>query len=205
MTQQLHQQPGRVTAGAARQAEGFFGCLYTWLHTDQILNILLHQVVQTDQEVDGGLVCTVDFLQIRRNQRGGVGQRIGLQVGCEFLRGGRVVSERKTLGRRLQKEVKRVVDRHFDHQVDGDLEFFDLFREHQARLVVGKRVLLPVDEVASGFDFERIRHHCAAAMRRRSQAHNLWPEGDRAVVGVMGDVVEGGLNRHINMLASSRP
>ena len=62
MAQQLNQQPGRVTAGTARQTEGFFRRLHTRLHADQVLDVLLHQMVQADQKVDGALVCAVDFL-----------------------------------------------------------------------------------------------------------------------------------------------
>ena len=33
-------------------------------------------------------------------------------------------------------------------------------------------------------------------MRRRAQPHNLWPQSDQAVIGVMRNVGQGGVNGH---------
>ena len=70
------------------------------------------------------------------------------------------------------------------------------FREDQARLVVGKRVLLPVNKVGAGFDLERVRQDLAAAMRGRAQADHLRAEVDWPVVDVMGNVVQRGMDGH---------
>ena len=122
--------------------------------------------------------------------------RVGRQVGGQFLLQVGLVAEGELFGLGLQEEVKRVVDRHVHDHIDRDLELFGLVREHQARLVVGKRVLLPVDEMAFGLDLERIRNDLAAAVRRRAQAHHLGPKVDQTVVAVVGDVVQCGMNGH---------
>jgi hypothetical protein len=48
-----------------------------------------------------------------------------------------------------------------------------LFRKDQTGLVIGKRVLLPIDEVLAGFDVQAVGQHAAAAVRSRAQAHHL--------------------------------
>lgn len=101
---------------------------------------------------------------------------------------------------RLQEEVEGVVHRHL-YQVHRDLELARLLGEYQPRLVVGKRVLLPVDEVLRGLDFERVRNHIAA-MGREPQSDGLRPEADQPVT-IMGDVVERGVNRHMLAVLAS--
>ena len=47
-----------------------------------------------------------------------------------------------------------------------------------------------------GRDLERIAGHAGAAMRRRAQPHDLRTKRDIAIIFVMGDVVQGDLDRH---------
>jgi competence protein ComEC len=102
----------------------------------------------------------------------------------------------KFLGAGLQEEVERVVDRHLDHQVDRDLELARRLGKHQPGLVVGERVLLPVDEVPGGLDPQRIGEHllrlCGAGRRRTT----CGAEVHQAVVLVMGDVAQGNVDGH---------
>ena len=193
MAQQLYQQPAGVAAGAAGLGQGFFWRLYARLHTDQVLDVFLHLLVDVDQEVVGGAFRTVDFVEVGLHQWC---HGLGGQVGRQLLFQHGVVAERELLGFGFEEVVERVVDRHFHHQVHGDLEFGGFLGEHQACLVVGKRVLLPVHEMVGGLDLERIRDHIAAAMGCRAQPDDLGTEVDRAVVLVMGNVVQGGVNGH---------
>ena len=193
VAQQLHQQPARVAAGTAGQLQGFFGRLHAGLHADQVLDVLAEHVVQLDQENHRAPLGAVDLVQVGLDQRRhGLGRQVGGQL---FFQLG-VVGERKLFGVGLQEEVKRVVHGHFEHRVDRDLEFADLFREHQAGLVVGERILLPVDEMASRLDLERVRDDLGAAVRRRAQPDDLRTQVDQAVVFVVGDVAQGGVNGH---------
>jgi hypothetical protein len=129
----------------------------------------------TDQKVDGALrplLVRLDGLQVALEQRGEFTQH---QVGRQFGLHGGGVGKRHLLGVRFQEEVERVVDRHFHHQVHRDLELPHRLGEHQPGLVVGERVLLPVDEVFGRLDGLRIRQHLGAAVRGRAQAHHLGP------------------------------
>ena len=94
---------------------------------------MVHQLVQVNQKQHTAALGAVDLVQARLHQRGDgfwcqVGRKLLLEVGLvgegEFLRIG------------LQEKIKRVVDRHVDHQVHCDLELFGFVREHQARLVI---------------------------------------------------------------------
>ena len=149
MAKQLHLQPAGVSAGSAGQRQGFLGRLHARLHADGILDVGLQLLIHTDQKVDGAFGGTVDFVevglqkgrdrfldQVRR-------ELAGLQVG---------VGEREFFGRGLQEEVKRVEHGHLNDQVHRDLELPCGLFKHQAGLVIGKRVLLPVDEMLGGLD-----------------------------------------------------
>ncbi len=196
MAEQLHHQPAGVAAGADGQLQGFFRRLHAGLHADRVLDVALKLLVETDQKVDGALGCAVNRRQVGLEQgRGGFGGEVGRQLN----RLGRAVLEGKLLGFRLQEEIKRVEHRHLDHQVHRDLELARRFGEHQPRLVVGKRVLLPVDEMLFGLNRQRIRQHPGAAVRRRSQPNHLWPEIDQPVVFVVGDVAEGDVDGQGNL------
>ena len=153
----------------------------------------MHHGVQVHQEDDAAALGAVDLVQ-KTLQHGC--DRVGDQVGGQFLLEVGFVAERELFSLRLQEEVEGVVHRHFDHQIDRDLELGGLLGKHQARLVVGKRVLLPVDKMGAGFDLERIGNHLAAAVGRRTQADHLGAKVDKPVVGVVGDVVERGVDRH---------
>ncbi|EWS62653.1 hypothetical protein Y695_04116 [Hydrogenophaga sp. T4] len=193
MAQHLHQQPAGVAAGAAFELERFFGRLHARLHADGVRDVALEHLVHVDQEVDGAALLHVHPGEVGLEL---FGERRGGQVGREFLQLRGVVAEREFFGARLQEKVKGVVHRHLDHQVDRDLELGGGFGEHQAGLVVGKRVLLPVDEVARRFDLLRVRQHLGAAVWRRAQTHHLGTEFDQAVVPIMGDVAQGNMNGH---------
>ena len=196
MAQQLHQQPARVAAGAGAQFQRLLGRLHARLHADRVVDVLVHHLVQIDQEDDAAPFGAVDLVQVGLHQRGG---GLGDQVGCQLLPELGRVGERELLGVGLEEEVERVVDGHLDHQVHRDLELGGLFGKHQTRLVVGKRVLLPVDEVARRLDLERVRNDVAAAVRCGAQADHLRPQRDRAVIFVMGDVVQGGVDGHARL------
>ena len=154
---------------------------------------LLHHLVQVHQEDHAAALGAVDLVQVGLHQRR---DRVGDQVGRELLLEAGLVGEGEFLGLGFQEEVEGVVHRHLDHQVHGDLELGGLLGEHQARLVVGERVLLPVDEMARRLDLQRIRNDVAAAVRRGPQANHLGPQRDQAVVFVVGDVVQGGVDGH---------
>jgi hypothetical protein len=193
VAQQLHQQPARVAARACALGQRFFRRLHAGLHADGVAHILLHQLVDAHQEVDGALFGGVDLFQVLGHQRCfGLGHQIGGQLGG-LLFG---VGKRKLFGAGLQEEVERVVHRHFHHQVHRDLELARGLGEHQAGLVVGKRVLLPVDEMVAGLDALAVRQHLGAAVRRGAQAHNLRAQFDQTVVLIMGDVIQSNVDGH---------
>ncbi len=58
------------------------------------------------------------------------------------------------------------------------------------------RILLPVDEVVFGQDFQRIRQYARAAVSGRAQANDLRTQFDRAFVAIVRDMVQGNMNRH---------
>ena len=68
--------------------------------------------------------------------------------------------------------------------------------KHQPRHVVGVRVLLPIAEMIGGLYLLAVGNDPCAAMRRRTQANDLRPEMDRAVVSIVRDVVKRDVDSH---------
>ena len=54
IAQDLHQQPGRVAAGAGAQGEGLLAGLYSVLQADDVADFALHALIEADQEVQRG-------------------------------------------------------------------------------------------------------------------------------------------------------
>ncbi len=150
MTQQLHQQPGRIAAGARGVFQGEFRGLYTGLHTDQVIDVLAQALVEADQKVDSRNRHAADAVQVGFEPWR---QRQFFQVRRQFALLFAGIREGDVLGVRFQKEVERVKHRHFGDQINLDTEFAGLFGEDQTRQVVALRVLLPVDEVVFRQDF----------------------------------------------------
>ena len=196
VAQHLHHQPAAVAARARGELQGFFGRLHARLHADGVLNVALQLLVQSHQKVHGAAGPTVHLVQIALEQRRG---RRGSEIGCQLARLGRAVLEWKLLGLGLQKKVERVEDGHFDDHIDRDLELARGRGKHQPCLVVGKRVLLPVDEVAGRLDLERIRQHLGTTVGGRPQADYLRPQLDEAVIGIVRDVTQGDVNGQVRL------
>ena len=135
------------------------------------------------------------------------GQMFGGQVRGQFLLQQVVVLEGVFFSARLQEKIERIVHRHFNHQIDRDLEFTGFFWKHQPPLVVGERVLLPVDVMCRRLHLEGVRNDLAAAMRRRPQANHLGSQIDQPVIGVVGNVVQSSVNGHVldSLMGKEKP
>ena len=96
----------------------------------------------------------------------------------------------------FQEKVKGIEHRHFRDQVHGHFELCGFLRKNQSSLVIGKGVLLPVDEMLYGLDFQAVRQNPAAAVWGWAQTNNLWPQLDGTVVTVVRNVVQCGVNGH---------
>ena len=193
VAQQLHQQPGGVTAGTARVFERVLGRLHTRLHANQVANVFAQALVEADQEVDAGQGCAVDAVEVGLELRC---ERQGFQVRRQFLALVGCVGERDFLGIGLEEKVEGIEDGHLRQQIDFDTQLFGFFRKHQPRQVIALGVLLPVDEVLLGRDFQRIGQDPRATVGGRAQPHNLRSEFDGAVVAVMRDVMQCDMYRH---------
>ena len=97
----------------------------------------------------------------------------------------------------LQEEVERIEDRHFGNQIDFHRELRGWLREDQAREIVALRVLLPVDEVVLGKNFQRIGEDRRAAVRGGAQPDDLRSERYPPVVPVAGLMVKRNVNGHV--------
>ena len=68
--------------------------------------------------------------------------------------------------------------------------------KYQTSLVIGKRVLLPVDEMIRRLYAKAVRQNSAAAVRCWTQAYNLGAQLNRPIVFVMCNVMQCDVNRH---------
>ena len=193
MAQQLHQQPGGIAARTSAALERGVGGLHPRLHADLVADVLVHHLVQLDQKVIGGALA---FVYPGQAGFQAFGQRVCRQIGGQFRGQQGFVPERELFGLGLQKIIKRVVYRHLDHDIHRDFELACFLGEHQARLVVGERVLLPIDKMLGRLDLERKRQYLGATVGGRAQAHDLRPQLDQTVVAVVGLVGQRDVNGH---------
>ena len=193
VTQQLHQQPGRVAARTGALAQGFLRRLHTGLQADQVLDVVGQLLVEGHQKIHAGQRLAGDAGQVAGKGRRG---RQLLQVGRQLHRLAFGVGEGNLLGIGLEEEVERVEHRHLGDQIDLDLELAGLLGEHQTRQVVALRVLLPVDEVAARLNLQGIGQNARTTVRCRTQTDDLRTELHVAVVAIVGDVVQCDMDRH---------
>ena len=194
LAQDLHQEPGRVAAGAGAGGERFLGRLHARLHADQIADQVLQALIELDQKIDGVARLARDRPNKFQKQRAG---RFRLDEGREILMQHlRREFERPLLGIGLDEKVERIDDLHVGEEIDGDGEFAGLLRKDVARQPIAVRVLLPVHEMLRRRHRKRVARNPRAAVRRRPQPHGLRAETDRPIVGVTGGVVEPDEDRH---------
>ena len=170
MAQDLHQEPARVAAGAEGALERLFRALDARLHPDDVLDLVRQAPVEVDHEIDRPFRRPVDSVEKRLQPRTRVlGRAVDDEVGPEIL----AIVERPDFRALFNEEVERIVDRHVGDDVDLDLQFVDEFREDVARQPVAVGILLDVDEMLGGRDFQRMRDDAGAAVRRGSKPDDL--------------------------------
>ena len=170
-----------------------FRRLHARLHANRVIHPPVQHAVDFDEVVNRTHRFGWQFGQQRRQERPG---RLLAQIRRKIGRELRFVGEREFFRLWRQEEIERVVDRHLGHKIDRDLEFARGRREHQPRLVVRKRILLPIEEMLLGRDPQRIGKDSRAAVRGRAQPDDLRPETDSFVVTVGGYVMECDMDAH---------
>ena len=193
----FHEQPGGIAARAARLGQRVLRRLHAGFEADGVLDGVLNPLVDLDEKINRPRA----FLQILREQFIHEREQPGRGRGQfherrEFLLQPRVVGEGILLRRVFEKKVERVVNRHLRDQFDLDAQLGAFFREDEASVPVGERILLPVQEMFLGLNLQRVAEDARPAMGRGPQPHDMRRVPDLAVVGVMGPVLEGDVNGH---------
>ena len=173
--------------------ERLFGRLHARLKSDQIAHIPGQTPVEVDEKIR-----RIDGHTGNRGEVLGKARACGRprQIGRKItLLPGRV-GERKVLRVRLEKEVERIEHRHLGDQIDFDAQLLGLVRKHDAREIIGFRILLPVDEVPGRLDAHRIGQDARARMRSRPQTHHVRTQGHAPVIPVMRDMIQRNMDRH---------
>ena len=202
MAQRLHQKPACVAAGALGQFQCLFRGLHARFQPDDIADLLRKPGVQADDHIDGAHGIARDSGQPCLQQRpGGFGGAVDHQILGHILG----VGEGPGIGRFLDKEIERVVDGHVSGQIDLDLQLAHGLGKDIAGQPVAVRVLLVVHEVIGRADLQRVRHDPCPTMRRRAQADDLRSKADRAVILVMGQVMNAGKDGHGHLWGQGCP
>ena len=193
VAQRMDQKPAGIAAGPLGQRQGFLGGLHARLHPDDIADFLRQLPIQPHDEIYGAQRLARDPVQEGLQHRT---RRRAIAVDHQvFGQLGRIV-ERPGFGAVFDKEIKGIVDRHVRRHVHFDPQLGHRAVKDIARQPVAIGVLLVVHEVVGGRHFQRMGDHARAAMGRGAQADNLRTQRHRAVVKVMGQVVDAGEDRH---------
>src|SRR5215510_4800833 len=117
VTQELNEEPTRVSARARPFGQGLLRRLYARFHADQIFDVAGELTVELDKERDTAHLLSGNCSQVTREERG---QRFLTKVRRQFYSLPRFVFEGIVLGMRFEEEIERVDDRHLGHEVDFD-------------------------------------------------------------------------------------
>ena len=82
MSQQLHQQPGRVATRAEASLEGLLAALHADLHAHRVVDVALNGLIDRHQKVHGAAGAAVDARQECLQQRAILGE---FEVGRELF------------------------------------------------------------------------------------------------------------------------
>ena len=99
------------------------------------------------------------------------------------------------LGGLLQKEVEWIDGDEIRDEIDRDFDAGRGLGEDQPRLEIAERILLPIQEMAFGRDLQGVRLDRRPRVRRWPQPHDVRGKGNRAVILVAGQVVQGYAHR----------
>ena len=163
------------------------GRLHARLYTNEVTDLVLQALIETDQEIHGSLALARDGGKKGREPRTG---RLGIEIGRKLLGKLGRVGEWKCFRERLDKKIERIDHGHIGDEVDRDSEFARLLRKDEAREPVSIRILLPIHEVLRRRDLERIALDARAAVRSGAQADDLRRQSNWAIVGVAGHMME---------------
>ena len=193
VAQQLHHEEGGVAAGTGLERQGLLRSLHTGFQPDAVLDVVGEAGVEIDQILDGAAFGAVDGVVVF-----GKGEAAGIffQEGTEFLGGGRFVGEGKFLGIFLEEKVEGIKHRQFRHEVHLNGEFRERFFEIEAGEVIGKGILLPVQEMLASLDLQRVGNDRGAAVGGRPQADDVGTVHSGPVVFVSGAVGKGDVDGH---------
>ena len=200
VAQDLHQQPGGIPAGAAPQCQRFVRRLHPGLHADDVLDLIRQVLIEAHQKIHQRLRLALRLAELGQPRLQARPDRLGHQVRIEILQRQVVVVERIPLGALFEEEVERIEHRELRHEIDPHHQFVDLVGKYRARLKIAERILLPVEEVALGFDVQGIAQHRRAAVRRRAQADDLGAQGNAPVVAIASLVLKSDANGHGDLL-----
>ncbi len=117
VAQDLHQQPGRIAAGAGAQGKRLLTALYPLLQADDIVDLALYPLIEADQEIQRGGADS-RYLSQEMSQPGT--GHLRFKKGAQFPGQGAFVGEWDLLRVRLQKEIEGIEDCHFGNQIDLD-------------------------------------------------------------------------------------
>src|SRR5574343_1536578 len=85
---------------------------------------------------------------------------------------------------------------HFGHEIHLDTKLGGLLRKDHTCQIIRLRILLPVDEMLTGHNAHGVAENASTRMRARPQANDLWPQINGTIIAIVGNVIEGDVDRH---------
>ncbi len=193
VTQNLARQPRHVATGALQKVQRLGRGLHPRFHTQGVAQIGIELLVEGDQIIDSRRFLIGDRADIVHQD---VVVFLDLQIGRQLFLESGVIRKRKALGAGFQKEIERIEDLDFQHQIDRHLEGRCLFRKDDAGQPVAERILLPVDEMVCRLDLQGVGLHMRLGMRGGAETNDLGSETDRSIIAVIRNMMQRSQNTH---------
>ncbi|MCY1508738.1 hypothetical protein D9M68_430580 [compost metagenome] len=193
IAQDLDQQPARIATGTAGRRQGVLRRLDPGLHADDVADLLLQARIEPDHHIDRALPRAVDCREESAKRRPDRFRRhIDLKIIAEICR----IGEGPVFRLFFDEKVERIVDGHVGDEIDLDLQLADRIGKDEAGKVVAVGILLQVDEMIGGRNLQRVADDLRLGMSRRLQPDDLRRQPYGTVIGVVGQVIDTGLDRH---------
>src|SRR5215472_12424614 len=164
MTQRLDKKPCRVATRARTRLECPFGRLHTRLHPDAVSEFLLNTAVEVDQELHRIARFARSCVHKCRHPWSG---RFSLAIGGKLMFELRGVDERKLLRVVLDEEIEGIKNGQVRQEVNVNGKLRSPVRKHVTGEPIAVRVLLPINEMLSRCNLERVAFDPRAAVRSR--------------------------------------
>src|SRR5271168_244290 len=193
MPENLHQQPGRIAARPGACLQRLLAGLDARIQSLHIVDFPSDFPIQVHQEADRS-----SWLARKLLQKGPEKWicRLGHEIRLKILSQFGIIGEWVSFSAWFQKEIERIEWHQIGDQIHLNRKLVGFIQKENACEMVVVGVELPVENVRTGSNSERVVKDRRSTMRGGTQSYELRTNRDRLVVAVLCPVIQCNLDAH---------